>query len=396
MNNERRDPRALNQSAVQALNAGEPARARALLEEAVAIDAGQAVYWQNLALACNLLGDADAEFAALEKTLALEPYSVIALLQKGRLLERRGQLRKAAAAYHAVITILPPDAQLSPQVRAAVDHARRVVRADKDAFEAFLQGKLQEVRNRHPGARMDRFERCLDALLGKRRVYVQQPTFMNFPHLPAIQFYDRGDFQWLDAVEAAAPAIRSELVSALASDDDSFVPYVANPAGVPLNQWRELNNSPRWSAFYFWRNGERIDANCERCPQTARVLAEAPLLDIPGRAPTAFFSLLKPKTRIPPHTGVANTRLTVHLPLVIPEGCRFRVGSETYPWEPDRAWVFDDTIEHEAWNDSDEPRAILIFDIWNPYLTQVERELVRVVMQGAATFYEQDSGLDGV
>jgi aspartyl/asparaginyl beta-hydroxylase (cupin superfamily) len=90
-----------------------------------------------------------------------------------------------------------------------------------------------------------------------------------------------------------------------------------------------------------------------------------------------MFSILQPRTRIPPHTGFSNVRSTVHLPLVVPEGCGFRVGGETREWRPGHAWAFDDTIEHEAWNDSDRPRAILILDVWNPLLTDVEQAAVR-------------------
>ena len=82
-----------------------------------------------------------------------------------------------------------------------------------------------------------------------------------------------------------------------------------------------------------------------------------------------------------PHTGVTNTRLTVHLPLIVPPGCGFRVGATTREWLPGKAWVFDDTIQHEAWNLSDTPRAILIFDIWNPLLSAAERELVQTATE---------------
>ena len=92
-----------------------------------------------------------------------------------------------------------------------------------------------------------------------------------------------------------------------------------------------------------------------------------------------MFSILEPRTRIPPHTGSNNIRTTVHLPLVVPEGCGFRVGAETRTFVPGAAWAFDDTIEHEAWNDSDEPRAILILDVWNPLLSEAERAMVRAV-----------------
>jgi len=108
---------------------------------------------------------------------------------------------------------------------------------------------------------------------------------------------------------------------------------------------------------------------------------------VPEHGPTAFFSILDAHTHIPPHTGVTNTRLTVHLPLVLPGQCTFRVGDDKREWRLGEAWVFDDTIEHEAWNDSDVPRAILIFDIWNPYLTGAERALVRAATAAIGEYY---------
>ena len=118
-------------------------------------------------------------------------------------------------------------------------------------------------------------------------------------------------------------------------------------------------------------------------------------MDIPGRGPTAFFSILEPHTKIPPHTGITNARLTVHLPLIVPPGCRFRVGGETREWRAGSAWVFDDTIEHEAWNDSDAARAILIFDVWNPQLTLLERDLVREATVAIAEYNDAESGAAG-
>ena len=107
-----------------------------------------------------------------------------------------------------------------------------------------------------------------------------------------------------------------------------------------------------------------------------RALRNAPLARVPNRSPVVLFSLLKPGTHIPPHNGLVNTRLICHLPLVVPAGCRFRVGNETREWVEGQAWAFDDSIDHEAWNDSDQTRVILLFDVWRPELTLVERELV--------------------
>ena len=121
----------------------------------------------------------------------------------------------------------------------------------------------------------------------------------------------------------------------------------------------------------------------------------APQCDVAAHGPTAFFSILEAGTRIPPHTGVTNTRLTVHLPLIVPPGCGFRVGSETREWVPGKAWVFDDTIEHEAWNLSEVPRALLIFDIWNPLLTAAERDLIQAATETYVRYYSappEDAG----
>jgi len=191
------------------------------------------------------------------------------------------------------------------------------------------------------------------------------------------EFFARDYFPWLEGLEAATDSIRDELLGVLSADAASIQPYIAYGEGLPLNQWKELNNSRRWGAYFLWNDGRREEGHMARCPRTAAALAACPQVDIPGRGPTAFFSILEPRTKIPPHTGVTNTRLPVHLPLIVPPGCRFRVGGEVRELRAGNAWVFDDTIEHEAWNDSDMARAILIFDIWNPQLTPLERDLVR-------------------
>jgi aspartyl/asparaginyl beta-hydroxylase (cupin superfamily) len=156
---------------------------------------------------------------------------------------------------------------------------------------------------------------------------------------------------------------------------------------VPVNQWGELNHSPRWSSFFLWKDGVRQEGACAVCPETAALLARQPMADQPGFAPTAMFSALEARTRIPPHTGSSNTRLLVHLPLILPGPAAFRVGNETRPWRLGEAWVFDDTIEHEAWNDADELRVILIFDVWNPFLEPEERVLISALMRARNDFY---------
>ena len=382
-----RNPRVLNALGMYALKTGEFLGARRRFEDAVQLDAGAPLLWFHLALARRAQGDVEAEAAALERALELDPYFYLALLQKATLLERHGKHRQAAQVYRAFLQCVPPAAQQTPGLSQGLERARAAVAANGAALERFLQSRLAATQAAHRDAPQERFNHCLDALLDKRRIYTQQPTFMHFPKLPALEFYERAEFPWLGAFEAATEQIRAELLQCLACDADGVVPYVDYPSGAPLNQWRELNRSRRWGAYYLIKGGVRQEQRLGQCPRTAALLAAAPLAEVPGEAPTAFFSILEPRTHIPPHTGVTNTRLVVHVPLVIPPGCGFRVGSETREWRPGQAWVFDDTIEHEAWNGSNEPRAILILDVWNPFLTAAERAWVSAATAALSEYY---------
>jgi aspartate beta-hydroxylase len=272
-------------------------------------------------------------------------------------------------------------------MRPVFQHALQFVAANDRELESHLEQGLQSVRARFAAEPLDRFERCLQMLLRKQPVYRPQPSFMYFPRLPALEFHERSDFPWLDSIEAASDAIRAELMNVLQEGSSALIPYVDIPAGVPLDQWAELNHSRRWGVYYLWREGVAIEEHIARFPRTVAALEAWPRCDVPGCSPTAVFSILDAKTRIPPHTGVSNTRLIVHLPLIIPPDCWFRVGSERREWQPGRAFVFDDTFEHEAWNGSDVPRAVLILDIWSPFVSEAERALVSAATAGVGDYY---------
>ena len=380
-------PAVLNQRGLQLMERGEPARARELFERATGADAGHPALWSNLAASLDALGLYEEEMAAVERALTLEPRHPPALLQKASLLERRGDPREAARIYRAALATLGPETAPPPSLRTALAHAREAVRQDDAALARAIDERLAPVRARHGSAMPRRTEQCIEMLTGQRSRYLPQPTFMYFPGIPALEFFGNAEFPWIGAIEAATDAIRAELTQVLASDEAGLEPYVAYPDGAPLDQWRELNRSRRWSAYFLWNQGAAQPPHLARCPSTAAAVKAAPRCEIAQHGPNVFFSILEPRTRIPPHTGVTNARLTVHLPLIVPQGCRFRVGSETREWIPGRAWVFDDTIEHEAWNDSDTPRAILIFDVWNPYLSTAERDLVRAATEAIGSYY---------
>lgn len=380
-------PAVLNELGLKMLNRGDAAKATELFRRATQADPKHPNLWSNLASSLHMLNQHPEELEALERALALEPRHLASLLQKAALMEATGDPRNAARVYRNALATLPPGATPPETVAPVIEYARAKVAADETALAAAIEERLEGIRASHGAGRYRRVDRCLDLLTGKRKRFEPQPTFMYFPELPTLDFFERADFPWLDAIEAASDDIRTELMSVLVSDREGLEPYVAYRDGLPLNQWKELNKSRRWSAYFLWNQAVAQASHLARCPRTAQALRGAPQCDVAGRGPTAYFSILDAHTRIPAHTGVTNTRLTVHLPLIVPPNCGFRVGSETREWVPGKAWVFDDTVEHEAWNESDVPRGILIFDIWHPLLSAAERDLIRAATEAVGSYY---------
>ena len=359
---------------------------------AAAADGQSVRQWINVALACQQLGDADGEESALFKALAVDPYDLLALVLRGSLQERLGKAALAASSYGAAASVAPPLDRLPPDLRQAVSHARAYCEQYNRSLAAFLDQALEPELRACGTAALDRFKLSVDILVGRKQRFDPQPLRYFMPQLPVIEFFERSAFPWLDAVEAQWEAIRDEFLAVLHADH-GFTPYITYGADQPVAQWAELNHSPRWSAFHLVKEGARVEENAARCPITMAAWSQTPWPDQAGRTPVAMYSVLKPRTRIPSHVGASNCRLVTHLPLIVPPGCRFRVGNETRDWVPGKAWVFDDTIEHEAWNDSEQLRVVLIFDTWHPMLSLEERRMV-TALNAALNAYNRSSSAD--
>jgi aspartate beta-hydroxylase len=383
-------PRALFIEGRRRVEAGDPAAALALLTRAEALDPTYAEAPLYLALAHRKLGALPAALDALDRSLACDPYFLLALLSKGAILEQLGRPRLATLTYKNAIKIAPRPEHLPPSLRFALDKAQAHVAADARALANYLKAQTAASRSLATDVHLDRFEESIDILAGVQPRYVHDPVLLYYPRLPALPFYGREFFPWLEELEASTEVITAELNETMREDLAKFAPYIQFPPEAPVNQWAQLNHSTAWSTYFLWRDGVRQDANCARCPKTTALIETLPLAHQTGYAPTAMFSLLRPRTHIPAHTGSANTRLIVHLPLILPRSCRFRVGAETRDWRLGEAWVFDDTIEHEAWNDSDETRVIFIFDVWNPLLNETERMLITEMMAAYSTYINAD------
>jgi aspartyl/asparaginyl beta-hydroxylase (cupin superfamily) len=368
-------------AALQAGRAGEALEAFQRLAQA---EPRSATAWMGVAMAHRRLDQPAPSLAALQRALALEPRNPRALLLSADHYAAAGEARAASAFYDAVLKVAEGPDGVDPAFEPELARARRMHAEFAGAYEAHLTSELGAGKLDGPDAR--RVRRAVDLLTGKSRLYLQEPKGFYFPEMPNVGYAEREDFPWLAPIEAATEAIRAELLQVM-EIEGAFSPYVEPEADRPTFDDRGLLGSPNWTAFHLIKAGEVVAENAARCPATMGAIADAPLCRIPGRTPTVLFSLLQPGGHIPPHHGFTNARFICHLPLIVPDGCAMRVGAETRAWTEGRACVFDDSVEHEAWNRNAQAlRVVMIFDVWRPELTETERGLVAELLQAVDRF----------
>jgi aspartyl/asparaginyl beta-hydroxylase (cupin superfamily) len=314
----------------------------------------------------------------VQRALSIKPRDFTALLLRASLLERLNQ--PAAEAWsHALAQ--KPDGGLPLHLEQVVTEAEARVEKWTAEREAKMAAAMKDAEAAAEPEERQRMRRFRTNVLRRTRPYHSEPTHFHFPGLAEREFFPRRLFPWLERLEQETDAIAAEMQAVMAAERAELVPYVQYAEHLPLDQWRELNNNRDWTAIHLLRNGEPVEANAELCPRTMSVLALCDQPHIRGGSPNAMFSLLAPRTGIPAHVGVNNARLVCHLPLIVPEGCWFRVGAEKRFWKRGEAFVFDDTIEHEALNPSEQLRVVFIFDVWHPDLSNTEREAVTALIE---------------
>lgn len=348
------------------------------------------------ARAAFALGRLDESRRAAEAALALAPDAFAANLVLADIAEYRAEPTRALQLRMAALAVA--DAQrsrgVSKRVAEALDRAAAAVNA---AMGEAIDAALAPLEAQHGAAALRRIRAAGERFAGRQAFEPDHPDWrpglMYIPGLEPRHWYEREAFDWVAEVEAATAVVRAELLAVM-SDAAGFTPYINDPPGSRgAEYWAALNRSTDWSAFHFSRRGQPYEDNRRRCPQTTALLDRLPLMRVPGYAPEPMFSVLKPKTRIPPHYGSVNGRLVVHLPLIVPPDCgALKAGSEARAWVEGRVMVFDDAALHEAWNDSDQTRVVLIFDVWNPQLSAVEREGFSAVLQAAQAFEKTHRG----
>ena len=383
---------ALNVLGMHALGAKEHARAIELFERALALEPASAQAASNLGLAHLTAEQPEPARDLFARALQLAPKSFIGRLHYAHALELLGNKHAALVNYFRAIT----DAQTkgrwlnerttAPVLRELVKHAIRFVGTGrKRLFDAVLE----PLRERHGADALRRTEHCLSLYLGEQQTSYpdprQKPKFLYFPDLPPTTYFDRELFPWYTLLESNFDVIRAELRSVL-SASDSLEPFLGQAPPEALAEYLGGVENPVWNAFFFYRHGERYDANCARCPKTSAILDQLPIVRVRDHAPEVCFSVLTPGTHILKHQGVTNTRLVTHMPLIVPENCAINVGGEEKVWQEGECFSFDDTFEHEAWNRGKSTRVVMLLDAWNPYLSPVECEAVTGLVEAIGDF----------
>jgi len=371
-------PSARINAGLSALKSGNPALAKLEFQELLRAGSPPASAYVGLAMSCIALNQPEEAGPALDKALQLEPRNLWALILKGDQHAAAGDTPAATAHYLSALKMAPPFEQLPAELAHALARAQKVCDAHQTAFEELLRDRLSALTTKQPLGQ--RFNDSLEQMFGRRQIYHSSPKYFHFPGLPSIAFHDKAQFPWISELEAATANIRNELLPLL-KDGRGFRPYIESRPGFPNKPQDGLLDNADWSAFYLIRNGVTEESNAALCPTTMQALSHVPLTDIPNRSPSVLFSLLRPGAHIPAHCGLINTRLICHLPLVVPPKCEFRAGNDIRQWREGNAWLFDDTIEHEAWNRSSETRVILLFEVWRPEISDHEREAIRTLFR---------------
>lgn len=331
-------------------------------------------------------GDAEAALAAICRDL---PFAFTSQLHLAALHHGRGDRRAAVIGFTRAIKTAqlrgfwfdqgstPP--WILPLVLSAMDiaHGGRI---------ELLHEVLEPLVARYGQDELGRVRRALAMYLElEPTVYAdprQRPSFLYVPDLPVAPVFPRDALPFAAWYEAQTDAILAEMRAV--RDGDGVQPFHYD---VPERERGKLTAGGAWDAYFFYVDGERVDAHHAACPKVSAILAGLPLDHVRDHGPEVCFSIMRPGAHILPHRGVTNARAVLHLGLEVPDGCALRLTEvEQVHWQPGRCFAFDDTYEHEAWNRSDTTRTVLLGDIWNPYLRPAEREALAAVVAAIGDF----------
>jgi aspartyl/asparaginyl beta-hydroxylase (cupin superfamily) len=293
----------------------------------------------------------------------------------GSLRELTGAPHAAERAYRAACAAAPLDLSFQPGVSRQLQRARQMVEAVERWRERLLEWQPEGELRALKAEEERRLRHFRSNILENLDAGPLAPPMFLIPGIRPRRYFEPSRFRGVGEIEQATAAIRDEFLALASAKSAEFSPRLAGLHSA------EGGAAPgKWSMIPLIRNGEVVEEYASRCPRT---MALAQGLDLPKLgliSPSLYFSVLEPNSRIAPHGGITNARVIAHWPLIVPNDCGFRVGGETRQWEIGKALIFDDMTTHEAWNESDRIRVVLIADLWRPELSVLERSGVEQLM----------------
>ncbi|MEP5320772.1 aspartyl/asparaginyl beta-hydroxylase domain-containing protein [Marinobacter alexandrii] len=324
----------------------------------------------RLAVVEEQIGDPQKALKAHQSCLRLAPNNPLAYLYTGYCLQQQGQLEEAVRVYSLGSDLdthflaprpgdSPTDLRYAAASRALRGHFTSLHRSavGKDITDRRIHNAIWTRTHDQP------FEFEQDG---------QIPQLFYIPTLKPAPYFESEIWPWTKSLEQSAAVILEEFSAANHVVNDQGRPYLSSDMALD-DALAPLAGSLNWTALDLFRDGQANAQVGEHFPRTLAALSQVPLYGLNELPFEAFFSVLKPGQHITPHYGLSNHSLTVHLPLITPQPGYLTVSGEARPWEFGKLIAFDDSYLHEAHNQSDSERVVLIFSIWHPDLSESER-----------------------
>ena len=375
---------AVAQAATRAFRERRFQDAAAGYERCIAMSPDSPAFHFNLGTARELGGELPAAIKAYLAAWKLNPKDGRLALFAGAALAAAGRREEAAALFSLGDDVDPAVRRAKDRLDVDAEIRRRSETADRVMREFFTHLHEQSVAD-YERLVSERGQEPPDVSRVRRAIWVQthdapfafrtpdqRPSLFYMPDLPAMPVTPRALLSWAPAIEARTAEVREEYLAVIALGS-AHAPYVDARTRAPI--WQELRGKLDWSSLHLYKVGEETSF-ARLFPKTLAMLEAAEVVRIEGRPVELFFSRLKPGTHIPPHFGIANNRITIHLPLIVPGECEIRVGDARHAWREGELFAFDDSFEHEAWNRAASDRVVLIFEAHHPDLSTAERAAI--------------------
>ena len=356
-----------------------------------------------LAVALEEIGEYQEACKVLRRALKVNENNFFSYIYLGSTLEKMGDKQKAAWAYSFAVDLNPSLKTLFRDETLPKATRIRITRCNDfltKIGQALHKGAVAEARKKFPKGDFKRIKKAIWRKLHHARIGItnplQRPLSFFIPGLDRAAWFEREEFPWVEDFEKEFPHLQKDVLAHFRGDVDTL-PYL-QLGGYDEKAWGDMVGSKDWAAIHFYDGMNRKEKNCARFPEVARAVDSLPLFKINGRPVEALLSILKPKMKIPPHYGTSNARLTVHMPLVVAGDCFVRAGEETRKIKAGQVIFFDDSFDHEAWNETDQVRIVLIVEVWHPDLSEEERAAVEasyIAYEAWMKGRDHDALLDG-